>query len=142
MGDYYNKTRNAISVSLRRGGSVMVAPKSWCFIDPKDEGTPSLFEALKKGYLSPSLISRTEAAPEASEPPVAQVAVAPAPVAPNPAPAAAKPELSSVTAVSKKESALVDATVSVATSASTILSDTTTTVSITQSEPKPTRRNK
>jgi hypothetical protein len=77
MGDYYNKTRIPVGVTLRRGGSMSVGPKTWCYIPPEDEGTPGLAESLRKGFLVRSLIPITDLSPRASVTPVPVVAVNP-----------------------------------------------------------------
>lgn len=102
MADYYNKTRAPIGVSLRRGGSVAVAPKAWCFIPPEDEGTVSLADAVRKGFLVRALVPITDlskpAAPAPAAPSVSPVPVASAGPSATPAPATA------ATSVSKAES--------------------------------------
>jgi len=80
MGDYYNKTRAPVGVTLRRGGSMSVGPKTWCYIAPEDEGTPGLAETVRKGFLVRSLVPITDLA--AVTPPVApSVSVSSAPLA-------------------------------------------------------------
>lgn len=93
MGDYYNKTRTPLGVTLQRGGSMSVGSKSWCFIAPEDEGTPSLAELVRKGFLVRALVSKTDlsgpSTPAAlSDAPVAAV---PLPLV-NVAPVVVKPE--------------------------------------------------
>ena len=80
MGDYYNKTRAPIGIALRRGGSVSIAPKSWCFIPPEDEGTVGLAGAVRKGFLVRALVPITDlSAPVAPVVPVvAAVSASPA----------------------------------------------------------------
>jgi hypothetical protein len=56
MGDYYNKTRSPLPVTLVRGGSMCFAPKHWGYIRPEDEGSESLFEAIRNGYLVRSAV--------------------------------------------------------------------------------------
>lgn len=77
MGDYYNKTRAPLGISLRRGGSVAVAPKTWCFIAPQDEGTAGLVDAVRKGFLVRALVPRTDMSTPAKAV-VASVTAAPA----------------------------------------------------------------
>lgn len=57
MGDYYNTTRTALSVTLRQGGSAFIGPKSWCYISPEDEGTSSLAASVRKGFLVRSTVA-------------------------------------------------------------------------------------
>lgn len=66
MGDYYNKTRTPIGIALRRGGSMSVGPKSWCYISPEDEGTPALADSVRKGFLVRALVPKTDLSPAAS----------------------------------------------------------------------------
>lgn len=88
MGDYYNKTRSPLPVALLRGNSVSIGPKTWCYIPPEDEGTPSLIDALKKGFLVRAIVQITN--PPSKTPPV----VVPA-SEPSAAPAAAAEMVSS-----------------------------------------------
>lgn len=83
MGDYYNKTRAPIGIALRRGGSVAVAPKTWCFIPPEDEGSVGLADAVRKGFLVRALVPIT-----VPSTPVAAVVPAPAAVSASPVPVA------------------------------------------------------
>lgn len=80
MADYYNVTRAPLGIALRRGGSVSVAPKSWLFISPQDEGTAGLAEAVRKGFLVRSLVPITDTSAPAN-PAAATESVTPAPVA-------------------------------------------------------------
>ena len=59
MGDYYNKTRSPVAVTLLRGSSISISPKTWCFISPEDEGTASLAEAVRKGLLTRAIVPIT-----------------------------------------------------------------------------------
>jgi hypothetical protein len=61
MGDYYNTTRTSLSVLLGRGGSVVIGPKTWCYVSPEDEGTTSLTASLRKGHLVRATAPRTTA---------------------------------------------------------------------------------
>ena len=74
MGRYYNKTRGPLGLSLVSGKSTSVPPKTWIEIDPSDEGSPSVINYLRKGFLHrapdrprPSEVeAKEEAAPEVS----------------------------------------------------------------------------
>jgi len=61
MADYYNKTRSPVTVALHNGASLCISPKTWTFIPPSDEGTESLCEALKNGFLIRAKIPFTQA---------------------------------------------------------------------------------
>ena len=78
MGDYYNKTRIPVGVTLRRGGSMSVGPKTWCYISPEDEGTPSLVATLRKGFLVRAIVPITDLNPGVSVTPVPLVTEEPA----------------------------------------------------------------
>jgi len=91
MGDYYNKTRIPVGVTLRRGGSMSVGPKTWCYIPPEDEGTPGLAESLRKGFLVRALVPITDPNPRVSVTPVPLVAVEPTA---TPVPQSASPSVS------------------------------------------------
>jgi hypothetical protein len=54
MANYYNKTRTPIAVSLLRGGSVMLSPKSWTTIAMEDEGSESLLGCVRRGFVTVS----------------------------------------------------------------------------------------
>ena len=77
MGDYYNKTRAPIGVTLRRGGSMSIGPKSWCYIPPEDEGTPGLAESVRKGFLVRALVPITDTSPAVVVATAAPVAATP-----------------------------------------------------------------
>ena len=79
MGDYYNKTRSPVPVTLLRGGAISIGPKEWCFINPADEGTASLMSGLKKGFLVRALVPRTVADPVVVAIPATVLAPTPAP---------------------------------------------------------------
>jgi len=59
MSDYYNNTRGPVSITLRGGGSASIGPKTWCFVAPEDEGTASLADAVRKGFLSRAIVPIT-----------------------------------------------------------------------------------
>jgi hypothetical protein len=99
MGDYYNKTRTPICVTLRRGGSASIGPKTWCFVAPEDEGTSSLATHIRKGFLVKALVPFTNVAEPVVAAPVVVapvvplvVAVAVTPVPESVAPSVSAPE--------------------------------------------------
>ena len=51
MGDYYNKGRGPLAITLRSGIVVTVPPKSWIAIDSKEEGAAALLMYLSRGVL-------------------------------------------------------------------------------------------
>lgn len=106
MGEYYNKTRNRISVTLRNGESISIGPKVWCSLSAVDEGTSSVADAIRKGFLVRAAVPfidppltvpvSTPTAPSvvpASVPVRASAAVTMAPVEPPPPPAPSAPVL-------------------------------------------------
>jgi len=98
MGDYYNTTRTLLSVTLRQGGSASIAPKSWCYIPPEEEGTSSLAASVRKGFLVRSTVSSavTSATPpvEVNPPTVAEVLPLVSAVIATPVPESATPSVS------------------------------------------------
>ena len=75
MADYYNKTRGPLAVTLRRGGSMSVGPKAWCFIEAADEGSESLTDLVRKGFLVRSLVPQTNPTPADTSPQKAVIPV-------------------------------------------------------------------
>jgi hypothetical protein len=51
MGRYYNKTRGPLGLSLLSGKAASVPPKTWVELDPADEGSPSVINYIRKGFL-------------------------------------------------------------------------------------------
>jgi len=77
MGHYYNKTRGPLALNLRKGTSIVVMPRTWVEISPKDESTAGVIRAVKKGQLHKRPVRpEPEPVPEA----VPQAAPAPEPV--------------------------------------------------------------
>lgn len=75
MGDYYNRSRSPLSLTLHGGRSISVAPKSWVTLTTDEEGSADLASKIVIGDLVPSKLNGRA---------VQEVAVAPveAPVAP------------------------------------------------------------
>lgn len=79
MGDYYNKTRGPLSMTLNDGTASSVPPKTWYYISPANEGSASVQKLVAKGFLVRAKVDITVAA---SAPSVAAVpAVSEVPVA-------------------------------------------------------------
>ncbi len=60
MGWYYNRTRGPYPVQLQTGSSLCMMPKTWSWIEPKDEGSPALLMALQKNDI---VRGKSDAAP-------------------------------------------------------------------------------
>jgi hypothetical protein len=82
MANYYNTSSGPLAIGLRRGGSALISPRKWHFIDSADEGSEDIVFAVKKGFLVRSAVddvpevktvapvvvqAPVEAAPEVSE---------------------------------------------------------------------------
>jgi len=94
MGDYYNKTRGPLSVTLNDGSAASVSPKTWLYVTPANEGSPTIVKLVEKGFLVRSKVALTAelvAAPVVAAP-VAPVAVAVQVVPVVPAPLLEKSE--------------------------------------------------
>jgi hypothetical protein len=89
MAAYYNKTRGPLSITLANGESMCLGTKKWVTLSPEDEGSSSLAEALRRGFLVKSKIDATVLAPVVA--PVPAPAIQSAPVAVTPPQTVATP---------------------------------------------------
>jgi len=76
MGDYYNKTRGPLSVTLNDGSAASITPKTWLTISAANEGSASVQKLVAKGDLVRSKMMPDPVAPVAPAPVVSEAPVA------------------------------------------------------------------
>lgn len=72
MADYYNKQRAPMTLSLNNGKVIVMPTKAWSYIPPEDEGSSSVLQALRKGYIVRAAVPLTVV-----EKPAEEVALSP-----------------------------------------------------------------